>query len=157
MSEQLEFDLRPLFASLSITLEEEMGLFAHRIDIEIRRMRRAGMSDRAIYEMLLLDAKEGGRLFGQFNNSIKGHLYNGIQDASVIGEYDIYREEGLDTDMREWVVDMSSPNGLCPNCAARSGMVLPYADWIEIGLPGTGWSVCKGACLCRLVPVELMK
>ncbi len=154
MSEQIEFDLQPLFAGLSITLEEEMGLFAHRIDVEIRRMRRMGVSDKAIYEMLLLDAKEGGRLFGQFNNSIKGHLYNGIQDASVIGEYDIYQEEGIDTDMREWIVQ-GSDTGPCPNCAVRTGMVLPYADWIEIGLPGTGWSVCKGACLCRLIPAGL--
>ena len=44
---------------------------------------------------------------------------------------------------------------ICDDCIERSGEVDTFANWEARGLPGTGWSVCRGACYCVLVPEDV--
>lgn len=154
MPEQLSFSLTNLYSDLSLNIEEEVEIFALTLQAEVNSMRRAGMADKSIYNSLLKDARENGRVFGQFNNKVKDVLYAGVQGASAIGERALYQSEGVNLERWVWVTTVS-PTGPCPDCAANEGMELSYNDWIDIGLPGSGWSVCKGACLCELRPAGL--
>lgn len=52
----------------------------------------------------------------------------------------------------QWITISSTP---CPDCQARAGKTLPYRDWIRLGLPGAGRTICLWACKCQLVPVSV--
>ena len=151
-SENLRAETLALFVALNLTLKEEVELFTRRLEVEVARMSRAGMSKEVIYAVLLQDAKESGRLFGAFGNSVKGHLYGGISDASIIGEMDFYDRMGVDTTEMMWMSVSKQP---CPDCHARAGEVETKGAWEMLGLPGTGWSVCRSSCMCRLEPTGI--
>jgi hypothetical protein len=42
---------------------------------------------------------------------------------------------------------------VCDDCGPRHGSTHSATEWIEMGLPRTGWSVCGGRCRCVLVTV----
>ena len=80
-------------------------------------------------------------------------IFGSVQKASHIGETAVYEERGIDTDMRKWVTVQGG--NVCPDCQSREGQVEPYEFWEAIGLPGSGWSVCKQHCQCRLPAVAI--
>jgi hypothetical protein len=40
---------------------------------------------------------------------------------------------------------------VCADCDKRHGVTKTAAEWIELGVPRSGWSVCTGHCRCLLV------
>ena len=45
----------------------------------------------------------------------------------------------------------------CPDCIVRAGMpAMLYKDWVSLGLPGAGLTVCRDRCRCFLMPDELI-
>ncbi len=156
MSEaQIEPGLAGLFTTLNLTLGEEVHLFTTSLDIAVTRMRRQGMADEAIYQTLLRDAQTGGRIFGTFGNTVKRHIYGGIQDAGTIGKEAEFAAAGIAPGGEEKWTTYVTETGPCPDCLTRAGDVLTAEAWDAIGRPGSGWSVCKDACKCELNPVQL--
>lgn len=46
---------------------------------------------------------------------------------------------------------------MCEDCANRHGTGgLKLEEWESQGLPGTGWSICRGLCRCLLLPDNLL-
>ena len=152
LSEQLELDLDTVFLRLGATLDVEAKLFAATLAAEIEKMRIAGMGEAAIFQVLEQDALTGGRIFGAFENSVKSSIYGGIQAASAVGEQEVYKANGIDTDFEKWVTHSKRP---CPDCDDRKGRTEPSAFWDAVGRPGDGATVCRKNCMCRLEPEEL--
>ena len=47
---------------------------------------------------------------------------------------------------------------MCDDCSGRHGeMGYTLQEWESLGLPGTGWSRCQGACRCVLLPDNLLE
>ena len=69
--------------------------------------------------------------------------------ASRIGQDRIY---GDSVKMR-WV-SVGTPK-ICPDCESRIGEIRSWEEWEAIGLPASGFSVCKEFCYCQLVPEEV--
>ena len=44
---------------------------------------------------------------------------------------------------------------ICGDCTARIGQVKSWEEWESLGLPASGFSVCKEFCYCQLVPEEI--
>ena len=53
------------------------------------------------------------------------------------------------TEPLTWVTVLDKK--VCGDCDKRHGVTHTAADWIEMGLPRSGWSVCTGYCRCILV------
>ena len=45
---------------------------------------------------------------------------------------------------------------VCPDCLARHGNTMQYANWEYVGLPGDGMTMCRDHCKCLLMRNELM-
>ncbi|MGB0888987.1 MAG: hypothetical protein ACPGWS_01770 [Solirubrobacterales bacterium] len=46
---------------------------------------------------------------------------------------------------------------MCDDCRKRHGAGgLTLAEWQAQGLPGTGWSICRGECRCILLPDNVL-
>ena len=104
------------------------------IELVIQTMTMSGASAEAIREYLLSDLLIGGRIFGAFAS--------GVATTTSIGKRSGVR-------VFKWVTVSKNP---CRDCAERAGEVEEWAVWELIGVPRSGFSVCRGNCKCHLEP-----
>ena len=141
-----------LVQSTNSIIAADIELFIAELQHEVKVLRIGGMSDQAIFASLMNDAQTGGPVFGKFENSIKRTLFGSVQQASIKGELLTYQDAGLDVTELQWVTFSKKP---CPDCDGRDGRVESPGRWQDVGLPGTGWSLCGHSCNCRFMAAEL--
>ncbi len=134
-------------------LDQAMGkmlfdadVFSSRVRKAVQTQTAAGISMEAIKAGLLTDMNTGGAVFGEIRNAIKGSLVEGINQSGRAGQF-----QALDPDentLFTWVT--VAGHKICQDCAPRGGFRKTLKEWESEGLPGTGWSVCKGHCYCIL-------
>ena len=128
-------------------LSFDVEIFNSNIEKSVAAMVANGMSDGAIKKVIETDMKEGGRIFGQLRNEIKSQVVFAINQSAKLGQYKNY---DMDKMLFTWVT--VGGHKVCPDCDARAGQTKTWAEWEAEGIPGSGWSVCKGYCYCVLDP-----
>ena len=123
--------------------------FVTSIESEIAIIRNAGVSEGAIVNILRNDLATNGRIFGEFRNTIKRGIISAVMHASRLGQDRIYG----DSVNMQWV-SVGTPK-ICPDCEFRIGEVRSWDEWEAIGLPASGFSVCKEFCYCQLIPSSI--
>ena len=126
-----------------------VDIFVTRIESEILRLRQANITDREILRILSDDFTTSGRIFGEFGNNLRRGIVSGIMQGARFGQDEVY---GNRMKFR-WVSVGSSR--ICVDCQARIGQVEAWETWESLGLPATGFSVCKEFCYCQLVPEDV--
>jgi hypothetical protein len=117
------------------------------LELLIQTMTTAGASADAIREYLLYDLENGGRIFGAITGGITSGTSTGITSASQIAQMLTYEEAGVQE--YKWVTVSKNP---CFQCKERAGRVEEMAVWELIGLPRSGFSICRGNCRCHIEP-----
>ena len=145
--EELEEEDQAIFAYAAFGISFAIDGFAHEIRSEIRKLRAAGITDGEIGRILASDLESGGRIFGSFRNSIKRGVVSGVMQAHRVGQDRIYG----DSLKMKWV-SVGSPN-ICDDCQERIGRIEEWDIWESLGLPASGFSVCKESCYCQLIPI----
>ena len=135
-----------LWATLGVGFA--IDVFVSRIEQQINVFRQAGMSDTGIIESLRTDLQSNGRIFGEFGNSIRRGIVSGIMQGSRLGQDKLYGNQ-----LMQWI-SVGTPR-ICTDCEARVGEIKTYQEWIDLGLPATGWSLCREFCYCQLLPSEV--
>ena len=133
-----------LWATLGISFA--IDIFATEIEREIALLRNAGIRNDEILRILGNDLSTNGRIFGRLRNNIKRGIVSAVMQASRIGQDRVY---GDSVKMR-WIA-VGTPR-ICVDCEARVGQVRSWEEWEVLGLPASGFSVCKEFCYCQLVP-----
>ena len=136
-----------LWATLGIGFG--IDVFATRIEREIALLRNAGVQQREIVNILRNDLASNGRIFGEFRNTIKRGVVSSVMQASRLGQDRVHGDR-----MRFRWVSVGTPK-ICGDCSARIGEVRSWEEWESLGLPASGFSVCKEFCYCQLVPEEV--
>ena len=136
-----------LWATLGISFG--IDVFITRIEREIALLRNAGVSEAAILNILGNDLATGGRIFGEFRNTIKRGIVSATMHASRVGQDRIYG----DSVNMQWI-SVGSPR-ICADCEPRIGEIRTWDEWEAIGLPASGFSVCKEFCYCQIIPSEI--
>ncbi len=120
----------------AITLEEYIDLrLSQGTDLEVLR------AD------LLTDLEEGGRIFGEFKNSLQPTFAGSVSRFRDVGEL---AQLGL---LGKWRWSAVLVN-TCPDCIERHNQVKTWNEWEAEGLPRTGATVCEFNCKCVLIPSE---
>tara|TARA_R100001594_G_scaffold38363_3_gene69474 strand:- start:3881 stop:4342 length:462 start_codon:yes stop_codon:yes gene_type:complete len=117
------------------------------IELVIQTMTMSGASAEAIREYLLSDLLIGGRIFGAFASGVATTTSIGITSSAQIAQMLEYKRSGVR--VFKWVTVSKNP---CRDCAERAGEVEEWAVWELIGVPRSGFSVCRGNCKCHLEP-----
>ncbi|RLC34040.1 hypothetical protein DRH14_03810 [Candidatus Shapirobacteria bacterium] len=120
----------------AITLEEY---------VKVRTLQGTGLD--VIKQDLLTDLREGGRIFGEFRNSVKATAAGSINRLRDDAEFS---EIGVDLKYRWSAVLVNT----CSDCLERHGTVAEWDEWEVIGLPRSGSTVCRENCKCVLLPEE---
>ena len=136
-----------LWATLGISYG--IDIFITRIEREVALLRNAGITDAAILDILGNDLATNGRIFGELRNTIKRGIVSATMQASRVGADRVYG----DSVMMRWV-SVGTPK-ICVDCTPRIGQVRSWDEWEALGLPASGFSVCKEFCYCQLVPEEV--
>lgn len=134
--------------TLEIMLSAAASRTAITIDEYIKIRVAQGASLESIRSSLLDDLEQGGRIFGEFRNSIKATVNGSV---NRLRDDPLYAEQGIITSYR-WVAIMVNT---CPDCLERHGQVKTWEEWEADGLPRTGHTVCKANCKCMLVPAKV--
>jgi hypothetical protein len=132
-----------LWATLGVGFA--IDVFVSRIEQQINVFRQAGISDQSIIESLGGDLQTNGRIFGEFGHSIKRGIISGIMQGSRLGQDKVYGNQ-----LMQWI-SVGTPR-ICSDCESRVGEIKNYEEWISLGLPATGWSLCREFCYCQLLP-----
>ena len=136
-----------LWATLGVSFG--IDIFLTRIEREVTLLRNAGISESAIINILGNDLAANGRIFGEFRNTIKRGVVSSVMQASRVGQDRVHG----DSVKFRWV-SVGTPK-ICVDCTPRIGEVRSWEEWESLGLPASGFSVCKEFCYCQLVPEEI--
>ena len=136
-----------LWATLGVSFG--IDIFLTKLEREIALLRTAGISETAIVDILGNDLATNGRIFGEFRNTIKRGIVSSVMQASRLGQDRVYG----DRMMFRWV-SVGTPK-ICGDCTSRIGEIRSWEEWESLGLPASGFSVCKEFCYCQLVPEEI--
>lgn len=141
-----------VFQALQINLQAKASRTALTLTEFIESQKAAGVADDVLERVLLEDLTTGGRIFGEFNRGlgldIPGRLSQLSNEATKV-------ELGVDDDTElTWVAAMVNT---CPDCLSRHGQTDTARNWELAGEPGTGWSVCRTSCQCKLLPASDVK
>lgn len=137
---------------LSLTISNQLSKVAAEttMDLEglVSTMKQSGMSDSEIKTMLMNDLTGGGRLFGNFRNQIKNTVKTGVGISASNSSRTSFESAGI-TEYR-WVA--IGDKSVCIDCERRSGDIGSMEFWKNVGLPQSGFSICRYNCRCQLLP-----
>ena len=122
-------------------------IFGNRIEQYVDNLLQQGMTMSMISDNLRTDMATGGRIFGELKNSVAAALQELVNQAGRLGQLEEWGSE-----FRDFVWITVAGHKVCPDCDLRGGEIDTWDNWIERGLPGSGWSVCRGYCYCILDP-----
>lgn len=146
-----------VFQALEINLNAKAGRAALTLEEYIQSLRARGISEDEIYGRLQEDLQNDGRIFGEFFRAlgidIPGRMSELSKEASNAA-FGFGKKDKV-----TWIaVSVITAGGhACPDCAPRHQEVDTYQNWVIRGLPGTGWSVCRTNCKCRLLSPDDIK
>ena len=150
--EALPAEAEAIVANSIALLAYDVDIFTLEIAKEIKNMTTLGVSKEIIENTLKTDLVTGGRIFGRLRNDLKEVITQSINNSSRMGQYSEY---DLDKGQFTWVV--VGGHRICHDCMSREDIIMNYKNWESAGLPGSGWSVCKGHCYCILDPTGEIK
>lgn len=143
VARELQIFSKNLIASTDIFKVKVKGL--------IDNLKSRDLSDEDIVAVLLDDFDNNGEIFG----GLKRGLTRSAEELLVNVENETksfaWQEEGFD-ERETWIAVLVNT---CQDCFPRHGVTLPHSIWVQRGLPGSGFSVCKQNDQCQLVPVSI--
>jgi len=148
LTDYLRFDV----STMSIILDSKHAKMAMTLNEFIDSSIAQGVSPDILEEELLNDLLNDGRLFSDFRRQIKATTNGIIKKASDSGQF---AEDDEVEVMYRWVA--VSDKNVCPDCIERHGEVHTLDEWTSLGMPATGFTVCKDNCRCKLIIDTVVK
>lgn len=140
--------------NLVITIGEQLSTIAGETTMDLQglisTMKASGMDNKAIKDVLINDLRTGGRLFGNYRNQIKNTVQSGIGISGGNSSRSTFEKAGV----KQYRWTAIGDKRVCPDCEPRHGEVDSLEFWKTVGLPQSGFSICRYNCRCQLVPVD---
>lgn len=140
-----------LISGAIIALASSINKFQMKTD-EFIRSQGLVLSEIEIKKLLTTNqttvVKQGiATLEREMKNIISGTVNSGF--GSGLNTYIIENHNG--EDRFRWEIHSTES---CVDCIPREGQIHSYNEWVKLGLPRSGFSVCNNFCKCRLAKVE---
>jgi len=135
-----------------LKLKREKNLLQADLNIFKKTAKLAGFTDKQITRQLILIGKEKAGVVKRFQDNMKKVAAAAVRNETNSREIDEYLKKYPKNKYWQWIAISANP---CPDCTYRAGKSLQYSEWLKIGLPNTGRTICNrwGAyCRCKLIP-----
>ncbi len=131
----------------------------------VEGLRRAGMTDENILAALNADTSELATVLGPWYRGIADMGRNFAKIVDETAQQAIEEAVPVDETNRGsyWITmhdgKVCGQHDTSPerSCARRHGLLKPFAEWVALGLPGSGVTYCRGNCRCMLVTESYLK
>lgn len=133
-------------------IEKEYGVLRSDISIFKARSKVAGLNDKQILKQLVIAGKEKTGFVQGFANRIKKIDIAAVRRETSDAKIAEYKKQALPKEKWQWIAVSTKP---CPDCQARAGKIMSFAQWQKIGLPGDGRTICEHFCKCNLLPLSI--
>ena len=115
----------------------------------ISMMEAVGVEPETITAILEQDRRDAGRIFGAYKNKAGQVVGNAVESTAQVSAQDYYASQGVER--FRW---QTSGGNVCPDCARREDRTGTMNYFVGIGLPKSGFSVCRHNCQCTLEAIE---
>lgn len=140
--------------NLVISIGEQLSTIAGETTMDLQglisTMKASGMDNKAIKDVLINDLRTGGRLFGNYRNQIKNTVQSGIGISGGNASRSTFEKAGV----KQYRWTAIGDKRVCADCQPRHGEVDSLEFWKTVGLPQSGFSICRYNCRCQLLPVD---
>lgn len=147
MIDPVYFDFNLEMEQLAAFVRADADLLSDSLQVRIQKMLTSGMSPDAVKATLKADLLNGGPVFSGFRSTFHRAADPMIDDTAQAA----IAEEFQENDRWEWITTSANP---CNDCEPRHALVKDYQEWVDEGLPRSGFSVCGDYCKCVLVPAS---
>jgi len=130
-------------------IEAETSQLSNQLNIFFKNAQSAGRTKADTLKELIKAANDDAGLVKGFEKRMKRIAIDAARRESQARAMDEYRKVAKPNEKWQWITVSTSP---CPDCQARAGVILSYEAWVQMGLPGTGRTVCDKSCRCQLMP-----
>ena len=118
----------------------------------IKKLSARDVTSDQIIAVLLDDFDNDGEIFGGLKRSIMGAAEEYAGNVETQTAQQAWQDQGYDEN-ETWIAVLVNT---CKDCLARHGKTHKHSTWVAMGLPRSGWSVCKAHCQCQLLPASLV-
>lgn len=148
----IDFNIDAVVGSTEQLIDQFINESVAQLLAEIDRLKKMGVGDKAIKQKLLNDLENETGIFRTLANRLGRVSMAAVNQANQAAYY----QEAVDvkqaaTQKYMWVLDPGAQH--CGTCPTKHGVVHTFAEWQELGLPGSGVDECGHNCRCSLIPV----
>lgn len=136
----------------SFELLREAGIMKSDIELFIKRSRVAGLPIDEINKRMVRAAFNKSSPINAFGKRLKTLEKSVLRREALAAEIEEYSKVSKKTESWQWITISTGP---CPDCRIRAGVILPFYRWEKKGLPGSGATICRDSCMCKLYPVTV--
>ena len=133
-------------------LEKEAGILKADIKIYKKNAKLAGFTDKEILTQLSTAGRNKEGFAAGFEKRSKSVAAAAVRREEQQSELDQFRAEFSDSANFQWIAISVNP---CPDCRARAGVIMTLREWMTLGIPGSGRTICGRYCLCKLIPEQI--
>ena len=133
-------------------LQKEAGILQADIEIFKANARIAGFNNHEIVRQLVRAGGDKAGLAQGFAKRAKSISVAAQRREMQARKIETYRDVTPPKTLWQWIAISVKP---CPDCDIRAGRVLTLAEWEEMGLPGSGRTICGAFCRCDLYPMPV--
>lgn len=130
-------------------LKAETRAFTNEIDLFFKSAAASGRTRKdALAELVKAAGDDAGIVTG-FKKRVKRVVVDATRRERAMQAVEEYKKVAKPGEKWQWITVSTTP---CPDCQARAGVVMSWDAWVQMGLPGSGRTVCLSSCRCQLVP-----
>jgi hypothetical protein len=146
--DRFTFDGTSILQAIQGRLNSELQIYLIRIRQRSSEMLGAGIAPEEIRNTLIDDIKNKSGEFGQLTGALGTAVDKSINQTAIGASDEPIK--GI-SDKFKWTWEPGAEH--CDTCSERNGQVKTYDEWVSLGLPGAGTTVCTIYCKCALLPV----
>jgi len=133
-------------------LQKEFSVLKNDIKIFKLNARSAGFTKKEMLAQLVRSANDKAGIVQGFAKRVKKTADAVVRRERSAREIDEFKKSALPGEEWVWVTVSSKP---CPDCEARAGAQLTIDRWQQLGVPGSGRTICRQYCMCKLMPSSI--
>lgn len=133
-------------------LAKERSILKADIDLFLARGKLSGLTEKEVLRRLVLAAESSTGPMKSFEKRLITIEKSILRREASATEIDEYLKVAEPNELWQWITISVNP---CPDCEIRAGVILPFPEWQDQGLPGDGHTICRSSCMCKLLPYSV--
>ncbi len=140
-------------AIMATSMEVTKQVFQLKLTNLIASLESRGMSSEQVINVLIDDLENNGAIFGGLKRQLIGDSQAMIETADSRLTVEKFEKESGE-ELGTWVAILVAT---CEDCIPRHGITKKWKEWESLGLPKSGFSVCRSKCQCDIFPASVVE